>query len=261
LKKAGYSVDELVTRDSTRSLRKVLPLAKKVGASSATLASAHFAADIILISVPDDSIRVVAQQLAKRKDIDWKSKVVIHTSGALSSDELKPLRKRDASVASAHPMNSFVSGTKPDFTNIPFAIEGDKAAVAAVTKIVKALGGDPFTISGKNKVLYHALGAFASPLLISHLQLAEQVGKRAGVKDTKEIIAQILKRTLNNYLSGDTASAFSGPLLRGDVETIKKHLAALKQVPAARAAYMNLARNAAENLPVKNRPKLKKLLH
>jgi len=66
----------------------------------------------------------------------------------------------------------------------------------------------------------------------------------------------LLLQTLRNYLYGDAASAFSGPLIRGDVATVKKHLEALKVVPHAREVYVALARSAVKNLPVRNRKAL-----
>ena len=259
LKKAGYQVREIVAHreSSVPAARKV---ASQAGAQVRLMDVAALDADVTFICVPDAAIREVSLSLAKRRNVDWHRKVVVHLSGALPADEMKALRKRGAHVGSAHPMNSFVAGTKPDFRQIPFAIEGDKRAVDVATEIARALGADAFTIRTKDKPLYHALGAFASPLLISHLQLAEQVGRKAGVKDPKKVIQQILQRTVQNYLQTNSSAAFSGPLLRGDVATIKKHLAALKAVPAARADYLTLARNAVENLPVRNARALRKLL-
>lgn len=260
LKNIGHQVREIVTRDSAGSMRRAQTLAKKLGARASTIESADFHADVIWICVPDAAIAEVARSLTRRNDVDWRGKTVFHLSGALAADELKALKKRGASVGSAHPMNSFVASTKPDFSQIPFAIEGDAFAVKLGSQIARSLGGEPFTIRSRDKVLYHSLGAFASPLLISHLQMAEQIGRKAGIKDAKKVFAKILQHTVNNYLATDAAQAFSGPLLRGDVSTIQKHLAALLAVPAARAVYVALARNAIVNLPVKNRPALKRLL-
>ena len=70
----------------------------------------------------------------------------------------------------------------------------------------------------------------------------------------------LLGETLNNYLRADAASAFSGPLVRGDVQTVRKHLAQLQRIPEARDVYVALAKAAIERLPVKNKEALKKEL-
>lgn len=259
LDRAGYQVREVIARDAS-SLTRARKLAGPLNAGAVSIPEAKFDGDVVFLCVPDAAIRDVATQLARRKDVDWRGKTVLHLSGALPSDELRALAKRGAAIGSAHPMNSFVASTEPDFHGIPMAIEGDRSAAKVATEIARSLGADPFPIKSKDKVLYHALGAFSSPLLVSHLQLAEQVGRKAGVKNPKSVIAQIIQRTLKNYLATDATQAFSGPLMRGDTGTIKKHLAALKKVPAAREAYLGLARNAVEHLPVRNRAELRKIL-
>ena len=86
----------------------------------------------------------------------------------------------------------------------------------------------------------------------------EQVAEAAGIPrdKAKEMMQPLLGETLNNYLRADAASAFSGPLVRGDVQTVRKHLSHLKRTPEAREVYIALARAAVERLPVKNKEAL-----
>ena len=130
-------------------------------------------------------------------------------------------------------MMTFVPGTSPNLSAVPFAVEGDKQAVAAAKQIVKKLGAEVFEIKKQAKVLYHALGSFSSPLVVATLVTAERVGQAAGLtlSQTRKIIAPILQQTLQNYLQRGPAAAFSGPIKRGDVETMRRHLRELKQVP------------------------------
>jgi predicted short-subunit dehydrogenase-like oxidoreductase (DUF2520 family) len=111
-------------------------------------------------------------------------------------------------------------------------------------------------------VLYHAMGSFTSPLVVAVLALAERVAEEAGIPRAKLSTAMqpILRKTFENYMAGGAAVAFSGPINRGDLETVRKHLAALKKVPLARSAYLALARAAAEMLPVKRKKELLSLL-
>jgi predicted short-subunit dehydrogenase-like oxidoreductase (DUF2520 family) len=212
--------------------------------------------DLVWITVPDDAIADVATQLAAAQD--WRGKTVFHSSGALTSDVLSPLRKRGAKVASVHPGMTFVRQSVPLLKGVPFGVEGDAAAVRLAKKLVGELGGSAYSITPENKVLYHAFGAFASPMLIALMTALEQVGTAAGIKpqNIRTMAAPLLRQTLNNYLEHGAAAASSGPLVRGDVATVRKHLAALANVPEARAAYVALATAALKNLPVKNRAEL-----
>ncbi len=70
----------------------------------------------------------------------------------------------------------------------------------------------------------------------------------------------LLWQTLRNYLQHSAASAFSGPLARGDVATVKRHLTELKKLPEARRVYIALARSAMKSLPVKNSAKIAQAL-
>jgi predicted short-subunit dehydrogenase-like oxidoreductase (DUF2520 family) len=212
--------------------------------------------DIVWITVPDDTIADVARRLASAQT--WKGRTVFHSSGALSSDELAPLREQGARVASVHPMMSFVRGSIPQMSGVAFALEGDAAALRVAQSIVRALGGNGFTIEKDNKVLYHAFGSFASPLVIALMAAMEQVAEAAGIRkdQVKPIMVPLLWQTLRNYLYHDAQAAFSGPLIRGDVATIRKHLAELQRTPDARQVYVSLARAAVKNLTVKNREAL-----
>ncbi len=256
---AGYRVQEIIARPA--SLARARGLARQVGAKAVALEKAKLAAGVVWLCVPDDVIAACGRELAEHGV--WGGKTVLHSSGALTSDELRPLRRRGAAVGSVHPMMTFVRGAHPHSAQgIPFAIEGDPAAVRVARGIVRDLGGEVVPIKAEYKPLYHALGAFASPLIIAELSVAERIARAAGIPRNKarRTIAPILQKTLSNYLHHGAAAAFSGPLVRGDLGTIRKHLDALRTVPGAREAYLALARAAVQNLPVGNRKQLELLL-
>ena len=181
--------------------------------------------------------------------------MVFHSSGALTSDVLSPLREKGAKVASVHPGMTFVRKSMPRLQGVPFGVEGDAAAVRLAKQIVRDLGGTAHAIKAENKVLYHAFGTFASPMVIALMTALEQVGRRLGIKQkhVRTMAGPLLRQTLNNYLEHGAAAAFSGPLVRGDVATVRRHLEALRQTPQAREVYVSLARAAVTFLPVKNR--------
>lgn len=256
----GYRIDEIVFGHSAKSSSSANVLAKSVRARACSVSNAALGADLIWLSVPDRAISPCAEDLAKRGS--WNGKVVLHSSGALTSDELRALRSKGAAVASLHPLMTFVLGSDPPLAGVPFAVEGDGFAVRKASRIAHDLGGRAYAISKKDKVAYHAWGFFASPLVVALLATTEQVARLAGVsqQEARSRMLPILQQTLTNYAQKGAAGAFSGPIIRGDAMTLRKHLAVLKKVPIARQVYLALARSALQNLPAPNRRQLAKLL-
>ncbi|MGB6678552.1 MAG: DUF2520 domain-containing protein [Terriglobales bacterium] len=260
LRRAGYSISEIVSRDTAASKRKARELARKLDGQASTSASACLNADLVWFCVPDREIAAASHQLASA--IVWKKKIAFHSSGALASDELKALRRRGASVASVHPLMTFVSRSIPSLQDVPFAVEGDAAAVRAARRIVRNLGGEAFIIRKQHKAAYHAWGAFTSPLLVATLVTGERLARAAGLSavEARKKMLPIVRQTIANYEALGPTGAFSGPIVRGDTETVRKHLQVLKKVPQARDAYLALARAAVRYLPVRNRARLEKAL-
>lgn len=270
LRQAGYVIDQIVFRDSRASRRKATALARTVGAWAVAIARAAIDSDVVWFCVPDDAIAEVARSLAQK--VDWKGRVALHSSGALASDELAALQRLGAHVASVHPMMTFVAGSlqtgssqassQRSLAGVPFAIEGDVAAVRAGRAIVKELGGKAYAIRRQDKVAYHAWGTFASPLLTALLATTEHVAAAAGLnrREAKRRMLPILQQTLANYAALDAAGAFSGPLVRGDVETIRRHLRVLRKVPAAAEVYAALAKAAVRYLPGRRTRTVRKVL-
>lgn len=260
LRRAGWDIARLVVRPGGRKARKAVQLGRTVGATVVELGESLLPAGLIWITVPDDAIASVATELAGKQD--WRVRIVFHSSGALTSDALQPLRAKGARVASVHPGMTFVDKSMPTLKGVPFGVEGDPAAVRVARKIIAALGGTAVKIRKENKVLYHAFDAFASPLLIALIAALEEVGQAAGIPRNKlrTMAGPLLRRTLGNYLEQGAGAAFSGPFVRGDVAVVQRHLEALRELPEARAAYLALARVAITRLPGKNRAAMQKLL-
>jgi len=260
LRSAGYTISEIVSRNNIASKRKAAILARKVRALVSTIDTARANADVVWFCVPDREIKNAAHQLASA--IDWKRKIAFHCSGALLSDELNILWRQGAAVGSIHPMMTFVTGSIPSLNGVPFAMEGDTAAIRAARRIVRDLDGEAFTIRRQHKIAYHAWGSFASPLLVATLVTAEQVARDAGLSAVaaRKKMLPIVRQTIANYEMLGPAGAFSGPIVRGDAEIVRKHLQVLRKAPEAREVYLALARAAMRYLPAQNRKKLKKAL-
>lgn len=259
LKRSGYEVEAIVSRRKQKSPAKAEKVAAQVGADVVFHLNA-LKSEVIWFCVPDAEIAAAAASLAP--GFDGVGRVVLHSSGALASDELEPMRHTGASAASVHPLMTFVRGSTPSLAGVSFALEGDRKAVRVARRIVLDLAGQAYAIKKSEKAAYHAWGAFTSPLFTALLATSEQVAVLAGIspKNARRRAIPILLQTLANYASFGAAGAFSGPIVRGDVETMEKHLEALRGSTAARDAYCALAQAALQFLPAKNKAALKNVL-
>jgi predicted short-subunit dehydrogenase-like oxidoreductase (DUF2520 family) len=260
LRPAGYRIELIIPRKGMASRRQARRLARKIGASVVAGGQAHIQSDVVWFCVPDGTIASAARSLLGAAD--WKGKIALHSSGALTSDELRVLHERGAAVASVHPLMTFVRGSRPPLAGIPFAIEGDEKAVRVARAIVRGLRGRAFPIRKQQKEAYHAWGMFVSPLLTALLAVSENVAAAAGVsrKAASQRMLPILQQTLANYARLGAAGSFSGPIARGDVDTVNKHLKVLRGVPEVQEVYIALARASLRRLPAKNRAALEKIL-
>lgn len=257
---AGYGITEIVARGNQRSLMSAKELARKVDTRFATVREAQLPADLVWFCVPDAEISNAATSL---RNHNWKGKTAVHSSGALTSDVLAPLRKKGAHTASVHPLMTFVRGSIPKLEGVPFAVEGDRIALRVVRRLIHDLGGVSTPVHKRDKIAYHAFATLVCPLLVSLLAAVEKTAAGAGMSAAKarRRMMPILRQTLANYEKLGPAGAFSGPIVRGDVETAREHLHALDEAPAARQAYVGLAQAALEYLPSRNTKELRKLLH
>ncbi len=258
LREAGYRIESVIARGRGKSLRRAKRLARQLG-SKAVLGTENVEAQVLWLCVPDSEIARAAASLAE--GFQGKGKIAFHSSGALGSECLEPLRRKGTAVVSVHPLMTFVRGSRPSLVGVSFAIEGDVAAVRAARGIVRDLGGESYAISRTEKNAYHAWGTFASPLLTALLATTEHVAALAGVtkKAARQRMLPILLQTVRNYGTVGAAAGFSGPIVRGDVEIVRRHLQVLRSARVPRRVYVALARAALEYLPAKNKASLRRL--
>lgn len=206
-------------------------------------------ADIWLLSVPDTRIREVADHLARRFERDARS-IVVHCSGALSSDALAPLRNIGWSAASAHPVLSFADpGTAVfQFEGTPVGIEGDPEACRAWGETLAAVGARCFEIRSEQKTLYHSAAVIASNFLPVLASLSSELWRSAGLPEAlmQDMLRTLLRNATDNLLALGPREALTGPAARGDTEVVKAHVRAIGAWdPAARDAYDALSLLAA----------------
>ena len=189
-------------------------------------------ADVVFITTPDDLIESTCKSISEHKGFD-KDVVVIHCSGALSSDILSSARDCGAVVATLHPLQSFASvgqavGLLPDSF---CAIEGDESALSVVRQMVKDLGGILLEITPEKKTLYHAAAVAASNYLVTLIHLALDLNEAAGLAtDTSfNSLLPLIRGTLSNIGAKGIPAALTGPIARGDVATVSAHLKAIEK--------------------------------
>ena len=166
---------------------------------------------------------------------------MFHTSGLVPSGALGPLARRGAYTASLHPIQSFPRKDAPAsvFKGITWGIEGGPAAVEAAEEIVRALRGHVLLLSAKDKPLYHAACALASNAFVALEWTAAGILQKAGVAENAAFAAllPLVQGTLQNVKSLGWEKALTGPVVRGDSATVRKHLEALASDPGAREIY------------------------
>jgi len=211
-------------------------------------------AEIVMISVPDDHIKNVVNELSS---INLNQKFIFHCSGLISSKTLSPLKKSGAVTASLHPIQSFPKKSRDlnRFKNIYFSIEGDKKAQKISNMIIKKLGSRSFVINPEDKPLYHTACTIASNYLVVIMGLAENLLEKVGVKKEvrDEMLFPLVKGTLNNITKKGIPGSLTGPISRGDIETLKSHLNCLKNYPSILRAYKELAQQGLETASKENR--------
>ena len=253
LRRAEYQIQVVITKTAPSARRA----AKLIGGGTQALAEREWDSalvetarrlgdsELLLISTPDDELEAVAARLARTlrgRSIDGAKtqRVALHTSGAVSSDVLTPLRPLGYSVGSLHPLVSIADAAadRDPFPGTHFCVEGDPAAVRTARALVKDLRGHSFAISSEAKPLYHAAATVSSGHVTALFELAIEMLEQCGLtkRRAQKILAPLLKSTAANLGAKSPAEALTGPFARGDAATVRRHLAAMKSKKMKEAA-------------------------
>lgn len=192
-------------------------------------------ADLFLLATPDGALQSTCAALAARGAFGPDS-IVFHCSGALTSSALDAARAAGAQVASIHPIRSFAQPEQvlQNFAGTWCGIEGDATALAVLAPLFEGLGAKLVAVRPEAKTLYHAAAVFASNYLVTlgDAALAAYAGAGIAREDALQMIAPLMQNTLANLLAHGPEAALSGPVARGDMETVARHAAALGQCDA-----------------------------
>jgi predicted short-subunit dehydrogenase-like oxidoreductase (DUF2520 family) len=198
------------------------------------------AAEMVFITTPDDVIARVCSE------VRWhRGQSVLHCSGAHSVDILESARELGAAVGSFHPLQTF-AGVDQAIENLPgstFALEAEEPLLSTLKELTSLLSGSWVELKPGNKVLYHAAAVFACNYLVTLVKLALDLWKDFGVssKEATRALLPLLKGTLNNIDSIGLPDCLTGPIARGDLGTIERHLSALKAgSPSLLTTYQDL---------------------
>jgi len=199
-------------------------------------------ADLVLVTVPDDVLVGLVDGLAKVGA--WRSgQLVVHTSGRHGLSALGPAARQGAVPLALHPVMTF-TGTSMDLQRLSdcvFGVTAPPAMYPVADALVWEMHGEPMYVADEARPLYHAALAHASNHLMTLVTSAMDLLTMAGVGNPARVLEPLLTASLDNALRrGDRA--LTGPVARGDVDTVAAHLALLTGVdPATAKAYRALA--------------------
>ncbi|KAK0366398.1 MAG: DUF2520 domain-containing protein [Pseudomonadota bacterium] len=197
--------------------------------------------DLILLAVADDALPAVIADLTAMP----LSATICHVSGRSGAALLDPLRAQGATTAAVHPAMTFTGDPAAEVARMRgarFAITGaDAPSIAAARKLVVLLGGVAVEVAEAHRALYHAALCHAANHLVTLIAGASDALAAAGVAEPGALLAPLVRAALDNSLCRGI-HALSGPLLRGDRQTIGNHLTALRaHAPELLPAYRAMA--------------------
>lgn len=234
LHQQGYPIRGVARRSMARAEEAV----RFIGAGTPTTDPVQAAegADIVFVTVPDSLVAEVAAVLGSGRSFG-PDDLLIHTSGALPADALVAPGTEQALHLSLHPIQTIAepqSGIER-LKGSAFGLEGSPEAVERGKKLVEAMGGVPLVIAPGQKALYHAASCVMSNYLIGLIDAGLELYQLAGIPRDQALAAvgPLLQGTLDNVIRLGLPAALTGPIERGDLGTIERHMQALGQVDSA----------------------------
>jgi predicted short-subunit dehydrogenase-like oxidoreductase (DUF2520 family) len=235
---SGYCIAAVSSRTvaSAEKLARTIPGCQAVSTSQ----QVADAADIVFITTPDTVIPQISSA------VQWhQGQSVVHCSGADSTAILESARQTGAQTGVFHPLQSF-AGVKQALANLPgstIAIEATEPLLTTLKEMAEKLNCRWIELKAEDKVVYHAAAVIASNYLVTLVKLADDLWETFGIprEQATQALLPLIKGTINNIETAGIPQALTGPIARGDTETVKKHIAALqKEAPDALSAYCEL---------------------
>jgi predicted short-subunit dehydrogenase-like oxidoreductase (DUF2520 family) len=204
--------------------------------------------DVVILAVRDEAIAEVAEMLLNTGLITRRH-VMLHCSGVLSSAEaLATVRDRLGGVGTLHPLRAIADGKKgmQALQGTVFGVEGDERGAAVAATLVRAVGGKPLSLSSAQMAAYHTAAAMASNFVVSLLAAAAELLGTAGIaeEDATAALLPLAKGSLDNIGEHGLASGLTGPIRRGDVATVERHMNVVNRSGDLADLYRVLGRRA-----------------
>jgi predicted short-subunit dehydrogenase-like oxidoreductase (DUF2520 family) len=244
LSRAGHAVvaAAAVSESSKRRAGEHFPRAKLTDPTGVI-----GAADLVLLTVPDDVLPGLVEGLAAT-EAPLAGRLIVHASGAHGVRVLDPATRAGALPLALHPVMTF-TGREDDVDRIKgvsFGVTAPDQLRPAAEALVIEMGGEPVFIAEENRALYHAALAFAANYLVTLVSQSASLLREAGADNPNGMLGPLLGAALDNALRfGDVG--LTGPVARGDESTVAAHITAIAgHEPAALPAYRALARLTAD---------------
>lgn len=223
-------------RSFGRALESSLLLDCEVCAGDA-LPEQFIKADVVIISVSDDAVAETAARLAPHLS---RRQILLHTSGSLAASVLE-VEGMKAGLGCLHPLQSLADpqGSPDHLKGIVFGIDGEERAVELASKLADAMGGKPVVLPSDKKVYYHLSAVIAANYTTVLSSIAATCAAEAGLDTATaiEMLEPLILGTLQNHQQKATSGlehALTGPIARGDLGTVKRHLKALRKADKGR---------------------------
>ena len=203
--------------------------------------------DLVLVAVPDDAMGPLIASLAANGHVT-PGQFWAHPSGRHDIEVLEPAVDAGAGAVAIHPVMTF-TGTSVDLARLadcPFGVTASPGLRPVAEALVVEMGGDPVWVPDEHRATYHAALSYGANYLITLVAQSLELLHSAGIEAPQRLIAPLLSASLDNALRlGD--QALTGPVMRGDADSVAAHLQAIELVSAEAAlGYRALARLTAD---------------
>lgn len=192
--------------------------------------------DVLCIATPDDVIGAVWTEIRDTAEVceekqPLKHKTICHFSGSYSSDVFSGIEETGAFGCSVHPMSAFSDKftSYKQLNHVFFTMEGDKEAVFVMEKLISDMGNRVFKISPEKKALYHCAASVVSNDMIGLFQMGLELLSACGIheEDGRELLKPLVEGNIRAMFEKGPVQALTGPVERGDLHTVEKHLSVL----------------------------------
>lgn len=228
ISRAGWPVTAVASRDAARRDRFIglVPGARAFMEATPVLDEV----ELVMLAVPDDAIAAVVEPLRL-----YSGQALVHTSGLLGAEVLRPALAAGSQIGAFHPLVSFTMDVERSVAAIKgstVALEGDDRLMGLLADLAEALGGVPVRLPEGSKAAYHAAAVLASGGLVALLDAITRLGAAAGLDERGSlgVYGKLIEQTLANARAIGVAASLTGPITRGDLGTLEAHLAALRRL-------------------------------